>query len=249
MRDYDGKCIWIIGASSGIGRALALEVAAQGALLALSARSEDKLRELNAELGGGHYIFPLDICDADAVVKTAQEVNAVFPVLASVVLMAAGYSPVTLDKLDISVARQIVDTNITGAFHVVHAVLPVFKRQKRGQLALCASVAGYCGLPVGQPYSATKAAVINLAESLKAEQPHLDIKVINPGFVRTPMTGRNDFKMPMIIEAEDAARVIAKGLNSGAFEIHFPRKFTLLMKMMRALPYCLYFWLLRRFLS
>jgi short-subunit dehydrogenase len=130
---------------------------------------------------------------------------------------------------------------LNGAFNAVHAVLPILKSQAHGQFVLCGSVAGYCGLPNGQPYSATKAGVINLAESLRAEEGHLDIKVINPGFVRTPLTDKNNFKMPMMIEPEEAAKIIVKGLQSKKFEIHFPKRFTFLMKILSVLPDFLYF--------
>ena len=123
-------------------------------------------------------------------------------------------------------------------FNVVHAALPILKEQKSGQIALCGSVAGYIGLSGGQPYSATKAAVMNLAESLHAECPnHIDIKLISPGFVRTALTDKNDFSMPMILTPETAAKAIANGLHTKRFEIHFPKKFTLMLKFLRLLPY------------
>lgn len=246
MKPYDGNHIWIIGASSGIGEALARELAAQGSVLALSARSEDALERLNADLGGGHYVFPLDISDTQAVTKAAQSIQAKFPKLDSIISLAAIYSPTTLDKLDMTETRKIIDVNLMGSFNIVHAALSIFETQKSGQIVLCGSVAGYRGLPSGQPYSATKAAVINLAESLRADKPYLDIKLINPGFVRTPLTDKNDFKMPMMIEPEEAAIAIAKGLKSKSFEIHFPRKFTYIMKFVRSMPYALYFFLAQK---
>lgn len=232
MKPYTDKNIWIIGASSGIGRALATELASQGATLALSARSEDKLNALNEELGGTHTVLPLDVADDKAMVKAAQSL----PHIDSAIFMAAIYNPAPLSRLDIQSAHQMVNINLNGAFNTVHAVLPILKAQGHGQLVLCGSVAGYRGLPNGQPYSATKAAVINLAESLRAEEHDLDIKVINPGFVRTPLTDKNDFKMPMIIEPEEAAKIIARELQTGRFEIHFPKRFTFFVKLLRLLP-------------
>ena len=241
MDAYAGKHIWIIGASSGIGRALAVELDAQGARLALSARSEDKLNALNEELGGRHAILPLDVADAKAFEATANTVRNMFPRLDSSIFMAAVYNPASLENFDIKDAHQTVNINLNGAFNAVHAVLPILREQGSGQLALCGSVAGYRGLPNGQPYSATKAAVINLAESLRAKESELDIKVINPGFVRTPLTDKNDFKMPMMIEAEEAAKVIARELQTKRFEIHFPKSFTFFVKLLRILPSFLYF--------
>ena len=135
-----------------------------------------------------------------------------------------------------------------GTLNCLHAVLPILQRQKSGQIALCGSVAGYRGLPNAQPYGATKAAIINLAESLKLETAGsgIDVRVINPGFVRTPMTDKNSFDMPMIISPEQAARSLADQLAGSGFEIHFPKKFTWAMKILRLLPDALYFPIVRR---
>jgi short-subunit dehydrogenase len=243
MKPYEGKHIWIIGASTGIGHALAVELAAQGALLTLSARSEDKLKALNEDLGGVHTVIALDVADEKEMVKAAKSL----PYIDSVIFMAAIYDPAPLSQLNIQAAHQMVNINLNGAFNTVYAVLPILQKQGRGQLVLCGSVAGYRGLPNGQPYSATKAAVINLAESLRAEMRDLDIKVINPGFVRTPLTDKNDFKMPMMIEAEEAAKIIAKELQTKRFEIHFPKRFTFFLKLLRLLPSFLYFKCVSRF--
>ena len=140
----------------------------------------------------------------------------------------------------------MLEVNVLGAFNIVQRVLPYMQEQGEGQIALCGSVAGYAGLPGGQPYSATKAAIINLAESLKAENPALDIKLINPGFVKTPLTDKNDFQMPMMLSAEQAAVEVAQGLLSRRFEIHFPKKFTFLLKTLKWLPHGLYFYLVKR---
>jgi short-subunit dehydrogenase len=145
-----------------------------------------------------------------------------------------------IETLNISDVRQIIETNVLGAFYVLNAVIPLLKSQSYGQIALCGSVAGYIGLPGGQPYSATKAAIINLAESLRAELPQtIDVKVINPGFVKTGLTAKNNFEMPMMITPEKAAMFIADGLLKKNFEIHFPKKFTFFMKLIQFLPYCL----------
>lgn len=236
---YQDQIVWIIGASSGIGCALARELSARGAILALSARRQDELEKLNDELGERHKVFVLDTSDAAMTQRTAQAIRAAFGRIDRIVFLAAAYAPMKIDALDITVTKGIVDINLTGAFNVVHAVLPILKTQNpRGQLALCGSVAGYIGLPGGQPYSATKAAIINLAESLHAEcKNSIDIKLINPGFVRTALTDKNNFTMPAMIEPEQAARKIADGLLSRCFEIHFPKRFTFFLKLVRLLPY------------
>jgi short-subunit dehydrogenase len=240
-RDFIDQTVWIIGASSGIGLALARELSLRGATLALSSRRRDELEKLRLELGEQHRVFAFDVTDADATYRAAQSVQAAFGSINRIVYLAAAYAPMKMDALDIAAVRGMVDVNITGAFSLVHAVLPILKGQKtKGQLALCSSVAGYIGLPNGQPYSATKAAIINLAESLHAEcKDEIDIKLICPGFVRTPLTDKNDFKMPMIIAPVQAAKEISNGLLSGRFEIHFPKRFTLFLKALRLLPYWL----------
>lgn len=246
MKTVSGKTIWIIGASSGIGRALAQELDRRGATLILSARRADALTALGAELEGDHILLPLDVADIEQVEQAAQTISAQINRIDSIVHLAAVYDPVRIDSMDIAKVRDLVNVNVMGTFHVLHAVLPILIKQGFGQLALCGSVAGFRGLPNGQPYSATKAAVINIAETLKLEHPTLDIKVINPGFVRTPLTDKNDFTMPMIIEPSDAATAIADGLVKSSFEIHFPKRFTLFIKLLRILPNASYFQLAKR---
>lgn len=251
MQDFDGKYIWIIGCSSGIGAALARTLSDQGGRLALSARTQDKLEDLNTEMGGGHLVCPLDIADSKATQKTAEQIKKTFPKLDSVILFAALYTPGDDKPQSLDFIDKLVQVNLGGAFNMLRSVEPLFEAQGRGQIVLCGSVAGYRGLPGGQPYSATKAAIINLAESLKIElEPkNIDVKLINPGFVETPLTAVNKFPMPMIIDADSAARSIAKGLNRKAFEIHFPKKFTMVMKVIRILPNRLYFMMARKLRS
>lgn len=250
IRDYTTSHIWIIGASSGIGHALARELSRRGAKLALSARRETELRKLNAELGGQHLVLPMDIANTTEISTAAALAQTFFPRIDSVIVMSAIYEPQALAALDLDSVRQIIAVNLTGTINVIHTLLPVLKAQKDGgQIALCGSVAGYRGLPNGQPYSATKAAIINLAESLRVEENKnkIDVRLISPGFVRTPMTDKNDFSMPMMIEPDVAARAIADGLQRRAFEIHFPRKFSYIMKILRLAPHRLFFQIAERF--
>ena len=237
-RNYSGEIIWLIGASSGIGAALATELAARGATLALSARRKETLETLKNSLGSQHKVFALDVADAELVARTAQAIRAAFGRIDRVIYLAAAYTPMKLSELDLAVTKQIIDVNLLGAFYVTHAILPLLKEQSSGQIALCGSVAGYCGLPGGQPYSATKAGIINLSESLRAELPRsIDVRLISPGFVRTELTDKNSFDMPMMIEPQRAATYIADGLLENNFEIHFPKAFTLFLKLLRLLPY------------
>lgn len=247
MDRFEDKNIWIIGASSGIGDALSKELSKRGAKLVLSARSADKLEALKAGLTGDHYVCPLDISKLESLQNAVRFVQEKFRHIDSIINLAALYEPASIKDMNIEKARLLVDVNLTGSLSLIHVALPVLKLQSHGQLVLCGSVAGYRGLPNGQPYSATKAAIINLAESLKIENTDLDIKLINPGFVRTPLTDKNDFEMPMMIEPEEAAKAIADGLLKKNFEIHFPKKFTILMKILRLLPNAIYFKIAEKF--
>ncbi len=234
--------IWIIGASSGIGKALAKAFAAQGAHLVISARRHDELEKLQQEIGANVLALPLDVSDAAAVATATEIVAKHLSRIDAVINLAAVYQPSGFAELTPADYRKTVEVNVLGSMFVAHAVLPILRAQGKGQLVFCGSVAGYRGLPNGQPYSATKAAIINLAESLAVEEkPHgIDVRVICPGFVETPMTATNGFDMPMMITAEAAASAIIKGLEGSAFEIHFPKKFTLLMKLLQILPNGIY---------
>lgn len=247
MDDYNDSHIWIIGCSSGIGRALAEELSNKGAKLVLSSRRKDKLDALNEELGGSHLVCPVDVGDHKALADVMDVVKAGCPKIDSAIFLSALYSPHDGQRKNIDLIHKMLQVNLGGAFNMVDVVQPIFEKQGYGQIILCGSVAGFRGLPTGQPYCATKAAIINYAESLKIDlEPYnIDVKVINPGFVKTPLTNKNDFPMPMMIEADEAARAIAKGIKSQSFEIHFPKRFTYIMKFLRLLPASLYFLIMR----
>ncbi|MGH1465028.1 MAG: SDR family NAD(P)-dependent oxidoreductase [Cognatishimia sp.] len=229
------ETIWIIGASDGIGTALAREWAHRGARLILSARSQDRLEYLAAELGPQHIPLALDVSDRDCIDAAAAKISEISP-LDRVVHLAALYDPGKITDLASDTAAQIVTTNLTGSFHIAQLAPSLLRAG--GQLALCGSVAGYIGLPQGQIYSATKAGVIKLAESLRAElSGSVDVRLINPGFVDTRLTQRNTFEMPAMMTPEAAAHAIIYGLNTRRFEIHFPRRLTWGLKLLSALPY------------
>lgn len=240
--DFKGKKIWIVGASSGIGEAVARGLAQQGARLLLSARREERLTALAAETGG-QDILAIDIADADAIHAAVNQMSAAGTLPDIVINFAAIYKPMSFDSLDTQQTTDIIKVNLAGSFYLVAALVPHFRRLRRGKIVLCGSVAGFVGLPNGQPYSATKAGIINLAESLRAELhgTGVSVQVINPGFVRTDLTAHNDFEMPAMIEPAEAAQHIIRGLKGNVFDIHFPKRFTLFMKFLRMLPYGLYF--------
>ena len=231
----EAETIWIIGASDGIGAALAREYARRGARLVLSARSEGRLEALAEGLGPAHVALPIDVAERASVEAAADRIALLFPV-DRVINLAAIYDPGKTLEIDPDMAAKIVQVNLTGTLHVAQAAVRVLR--KGGQLALTGSVAGYIGLPQGQIYSATKAGVINLAESLRAElKGRIDVRLISPGFVDTRLTGKNDFTMPALLEPPQAAAAIVAGLDRRGFEIHFPRRLTLALKLLRALPY------------
>ncbi|MAF68718.1 MAG: short-chain dehydrogenase [Micavibrio sp.] len=246
MSKMTGKVVWIVGASSGIGRALAHELSKRGAKLIVSARSKDKLKSLVKELEGEALAAPCDVVDIKSLEKAMKAGREAFATIDSVVHLAAIYDPMALRALDIEKTHAITNVNLNGVFNLLHVILPYYRKRHKGQIALCGSVAGYCGLPQGQPYSATKAAVMNIAQSLKSEEEKLNIKLISPGFVDTDLTAKNDFEMPMIISVEKAAKALANGLESSGFEIRFPFIFTSIMKLLAGLPYRLYFFLTQK---
>jgi NAD(P)-dependent dehydrogenase (short-subunit alcohol dehydrogenase family) len=246
------RTAWITGAGSGMGRALALALARRGAAVAASARSHDALASLAAEAGAGPGRIlpaPLDVTDRAAVQAAMGAVARVLggpPELA--VLNAGIYLPLGAADFSAERFRAQLETNLMGTVHMLEALLPAYRAAGRGHIAIVASVAGYRGLPRSAAYGATKAALINLAESLRIELAGSGIKLqlVNPGFIKTPLTDKNRFRMPHLMSAEDAAERILRGLASPRFEITFPRRFTWQLKLLRLLPYALYLPLVRR---
>ncbi|WP_460275351.1 SDR family NAD(P)-dependent oxidoreductase [Celeribacter sp. ULVN23_4] len=240
---FAGKRIWIIGASAGIGACLARALAAQGAELVLSARSRAPLEALAEEIGGAQ-IEPLDLAERDTLVSVTDKLASERP-FDAVICTAALYDPARVADLDPERTEAMVRVNLLGMLDVARLCPPLI--EDGGQLVLFGSVAGYFGLPGGQPYSATKAAINNLAETLVVElAPRVRVRLVCPGFVRTRLTEKNDFDMPAAISPEEAADAVLHGMEKRGFEIHFPRRFTLFIKLLRALPYALSLRLTRR---
>jgi short-subunit dehydrogenase len=242
-RGFQGKRIWIIGASAGIGAALARELHARGAQLILSARDAGALQALAADCGDAQ-VLPLDLAQTGSL-TAAVDMLMQGDRLDSVICTAAQYDPGRVADMDPDRTETLVRVNLLASLEIARLVPPLIANG--GQLVLFGSVAGYLGLPNGQPYSATKAAIINLAESLRIElAPKVDVRLVCPGFVQTRLTDKNDFPMPAIITPEQAAVAVADGLQGKQFEIHFPKRFTLPIKLLRALPYGLSLRLTRR---
>ncbi|MBD3787416.1 MAG: SDR family NAD(P)-dependent oxidoreductase [Sphingomonadales bacterium] len=235
--------VWIIGASAGIGAALARAWAARGADLVLSARDGAALDALAAECGGAR-VLPLDLAQPETLAAACAELRGAAP-FDVIACTAALYDPGRVADLDPERVEAMVRVNLLGTLAVARLCPPLIR--DGGQLVLFGSVAGYLGLPGGQPYSATKAAVNNLAESLAVElAPRVNVRLVCPGFVATRLTAKNRFAMPAILTPDQAAEAVLRGLAGRAFEIHFPRRFTLAIKLLRLLPYALSLRLLRR---
>lgn len=247
IRDWQDKRVWIVGASTGIGACLARQLHAAGARLALSARNADKLAELSAAWSGA-LCLPLDVTDPAALEQAAGRMVEAWGGVDLVILNAGTYSALRAWELEPRAARLAVETNLLGVIDGVAAVLPPMLAQRRGAIAVVGSVAGYRGLPNAIVYGATKSALINFCETLYLDlRPKgIDVFLVSPGFVETPLTAQNRFRMPALISAEEAARRIVAGFAKGRFEIHFPRRFTFWLKLLELLPYRLYFALVRR---
>ncbi len=242
--DWSGRRVWIIGASTGIGAALADALHSRKAKVAVSARSADKLAAMVTRLGAARVMaLPLDIRDVATIAAAEQDLIAAWGGYDLVVFMAGDYNAMRAWELDLKVAQQMIDINWGGFMNGLSVVIPQLMKSGRGGIALVSSVAGYRGLPKSLVYGPTKAALINLAETLYLDlkDKGLDIYLICPGFVKTPMTDKNDFEMPSLITPEEAALEIIRGFERGQFEIHFPRGFTRMLKFLRHLPYSLYF--------
>lgn len=247
LRDWNGRTVWLIGASTGIGRATASALHAAGAKVVVSARNAAALQVFE-QAHPGAWGLALDATDRDAMRAAAAAIVERHGRIDLAVYCAGYYKAMRATSFDLADALQHERVNYVGALHLLDAVLPVLLRQKGGHLSLVSSVAGYRGLPNGLAYGPTKAALINLAETLFMDlQPHgVGVSLINPGFVETPLTAQNEFRMPALISPEEAAREILAGWAAGRFEIHFPRRFTLWLKSLRLLSDGLYFKAVRR---
>ncbi|WP_267551066.1 SDR family oxidoreductase [Rhizobium rhizogenes] len=246
--------VWITGASSGIGRALALKLAEEGYKVAVTARSHDKLLTLQAEassLPGSIVVVDGDVTNAEDMEHTIAAIEYQHGAVALAVLNAGIYLPARGEDLNHEVFDRSFAVNLHG---VVNCLIPAVRHMRArgyGQVALVSSLAGYAGLPGCAAYGATKAALINMAESLNFELDRMGIHIqlITPGYVETPLTANNKFAMPGILSAKEAAEVIAAGLKSPAFDISFPKSMVYRAKLLKLLPYGLYFRVVRYFMG
>lgn len=243
ITDWHGRRVWLIGASTGIGAAMARELAGRGARLALSARSADTLRALDIE---DALILPCDATVTTSLASARQTLLAIWGSVDLVVYLAGDYVPMRAREFDLVRAEQVIEVNFNGALRLASTVLPDL--QPGGGIAFVASVAGYRGLPKALCYGPGKAALIHFAECLHLDlaEQGIGVWVVNPGFVQTRLTAQNDFAMPAMLTPEQAACAAIDGFRTGNFEIHFPKRFTRVLKFLSLLPYRWYFPLVRR---
>lgn len=239
MRDWSGKRYWLIGASEGLGEALARVMSAAGVELVLSARSADKLEALAAELPGRASAVPVDVTDRANLERAAVEIGEID----GMVFLAGVYWPMPAQEWRPEQVEAMADVNFTGAVRAVGAVLPDMVARDRGHIVLTGSLSGFRGLPGAIGYAASKSGVMALAESMYCDlrKTGVEVQLVNPGFVRTRLTDKNEFSMPFIMEPEDAAREIFEHMGSGGFARNFPTLFSLLFRGSLFLPDWLYY--------
>lgn len=247
ISSWHDKRVWVIGASSGIGAETARLLLAKGARVALSARRADALTAV-ADQHANALTVALDVVDHASVLAARDSIIGQWGGVDLVLVATGGYVEMRADGFDLAVANRLLDLNIRGVLNCLDAVLPKLLAQGSGGIGIIASVAGYSGLPKALIYGATKAALINLCESLYLDlgPRGIGVYLINPGFVDTPLTAGNDFPMPALMSAGSAAHELVDGLERGRFHIHFPKRFTNCLRFARLLPYRLYFWLIHK---
>lgn len=247
IHDWQGRQVWIIGASSGIGAALAQELLQRGARLAVSGRRAEALHALY-DAHPQALILPMDACDDQQWQQTCAQLRAHWAHVDVVFMCQGDYTPMQVDSYDAAVAIAMLQSNVLSLYRGLQVILPWLRDSGRGGIAITASVAGYTMLPLAMAYGASKAAAIYLAQSLfyeLAARGH-GVWCINPGFVATRLTARNRFAMPAVLTPQQAAQAILRGFARGQFEIHFPKRFTLWLKLIALLPLRLQQALLRR---
>ncbi|MEM6888629.1 MAG: SDR family NAD(P)-dependent oxidoreductase [Pseudomonadota bacterium] len=239
MRGFSGKRYWLIGASDGLGAALGQRMAQAGAHVVVSARSEAKLKNLVATLGAQGSLQVMDVSDDDSVKAAAEAVGDVD----GVVFLAGVYWPFGAADWDADQATAMADINFTGLVRVMGQIVPGMVARDRGHIVITSSLTGFRGLPGSIGYTASKAGTMSLAESMYADlwRTGVDVQVVNPGFIKTQLTAKNDFKMPFIMEPQEAAEVMFRHMQSGRFKKSFPTAFSLVFRLSQFLPDSLYY--------
>ena len=242
------KSIWITGASSGIGKALAIKFANEGWQVAASARREDLLNKI-AESNENISSFPLDVTDSEKCKHVFEQIKNKLKSIDICFFSTGTWDPKKEKEIDINQMKKVMNVNFFGTLNCIKAVEKYFREKKSGHISIVSSIAGYRGLPNSTGYGASKAALNNLAESLYFDfgRNNVRVSLVSPGFIKTQMTDKNDFKMPFLKTAEYAADKIYKGLiNDSSFEIDFPKELTLILKFLKILPDSLYFKIIKK---
>ena len=244
------KKIWITGASSGIGKAVAEKFAAEGWMVAASARRQEILNKM-AE-NQNIFAYPLDVTQKENVTKTFNNIIEDFKNVDICLFCSGTYDPKLEQEINIEQNKFVMETNYFGVLNCIKAVETYFKNKKSGQISIVSSVAAYRGLPNSSGYGPSKAALTNLTESIYFDfkKHNVKISLVSPGFIKTPLTDKNEFPMPFIRSSEFAANKIFQGLTKkNIFEIHFPLGLTLTLKFLRILPYMIYLFLVDKFVK
>ncbi|MDG1067920.1 MAG: SDR family NAD(P)-dependent oxidoreductase [Sulfitobacter sp.] len=239
MTEWQGKRYWLVGASDGLGAALALRLSRAGAEVILSARSEDKLTALADSLPAKAQVVPVDVADEASVAAAAKTVGKVD----GVVYLAGVYWPFGAKDWNAEQATAMADINFTGLMRVMGQVVPAMVARDAGHIVITSSLTGFRGLPGSIGYTASKAATMSLAECMYADlrKTGVKVQVVNPGFIKTQLTDKNDFKMPFIMEPDDAAREMFEHMTTDKFKKSFPFGFSLLFRGSQFLPDWLYY--------
>ena len=229
---------WVTGAGSGIGRALARRLAQTGWAVAASARTARDLDTLAAEVPGKITAFQLDVTDAAACVETARQIEAALGPVDLAVFNAGSYFPTTAEDFSVENFRRTVNVNLMGEVNCMGGVVPSMRARRAGHIVLMGSLTGLVGLPTAASYGATKAALNSIAQAFKPdfERFGITISVINPGFVKTPLTDKNRFPMPFLISVDAAVDHILRGIARQRFDISFPWQMSFLVRLLAALP-------------
>ena len=238
MRDFKSKRYWLVGASEGLGRALALKLSQAGAEVILSARSTERLDALAAELPGPAQVVAMDIADRDSVAAAWGQLGQID----GMVFLAGVYWPQSAKAWNGPEVEAMFDVNLTGAARVLAHVVPDFVARDAGHIVLTGSLSGFRGLPGAIGYAASKAGLYSLAESLDGDlkDTSVDVQLVNPGFIRTRLTDKNDFTMPFIMDPEPAAQIFFDHMQRGGFARHFPTLFSLVFRLSAFMPHALY---------
>ena len=252
IEHFSGKRVWVIGASSGIGEACAKALLLKGAKVALSSRRAERLNPI--ALTGGvdqTLVIPLDVTEDGQLQDGYKTILSAWCGIDLLLFVSGVYTPLRADNFNINVAEKTIDANLLGPMRAVALALPEMLKVHSGHIAIVGSVAGYSGLPKALAYGPSKAAIINFCENLYYDllPTGVSVHMISPGFVATEATAQNDFEMPALISAEEAANEILTGIQKGEFDIHFPKRFSRFLKFLRILPYPIYFWIVRRFVK